>query len=154
MEPLRQASLPLYRAAAFEEDLRFYLGPAWREDVAANCRLPAVDRYRAHLRALVAASPLLLAAHAFTQNLAVASGGQILGRLVRRGLGLGEGEGGTAAFEYAGGPPKALKEAFKEAFDSLGEVLGQEEQNQVGALPCAVNICWAGPSTALAPPTS
>lgn len=136
LRALRQRALPLYRAAAFQSDLELFLGPEWRADLRAHCSaLPQVEAYCAHLAALAAARPLLLAAHSFTQHLAVASGGQIVARMVRRGLGL-QGPQGTAAFDY-GGEQRALKDAFKHEFNALAAVLSEEEVQLVSCRVCS-----------------
>jgi heme oxygenase len=122
----RAAARPLYRAAAFERDLAHHLGAAaWRADAAAAAALPAVEAYVGHLQRLADERPLLVAAHALTQLLAVAAGGGAVARVARRGLGLAAGGPGTAAFEFAGGvaAARAGREALKAAFDALEPAL-------------------------------
>ena len=98
----------------------------------AHSQLPEVKAYQAHLDSLAASAPVLLAAHAFTQLLAVASGGQILARMIKKGLRLPEGEG-VAAYTYATGQPRALKAALKLHIDSLqGELSAAEVEALVG----------------------
>lgn len=134
---------PLYRASAFKQDLCFYFGhDQWEQELRRRSLFPAVQAYLDHLKALAGSQPLLLAAHSFTQHLAVASGGQIISKLVKKGLALsqnqsqqqelvGEGEedeeeykhcDGVSAFYFgAGVNPKDLKAALKECIDSLGD---------------------------------
>ena len=92
----------MYRARRFQAYVAYYLDASW-ELAAESERSPAVRRYEAHLAAIGRDQPLLLLAHAYTQFLAIASGGQIFRRMVRKQLGLPEDEG-TAAFEYDTGP--------------------------------------------------
>ena len=106
---MREVVVPLYRCAAYEQDLRFYLGrvgpnddgdDGWRRLLPANT---ATQAYVVHLRHLAATQPLLLLAHAFTQHLAGLSGGVVLRRMARKHMALPQDQG-TAIFEYPGGP--------------------------------------------------
>lgn len=94
--PLWQPGLA--RSAALARDLEHLLGPAW----ARRCR-PAVaaDAYAAHLEALDAAEPGLLAAHAYVRYLGDLSGGQMLARVVARSLGT-TAEGALAFYDFGG----------------------------------------------------
>lgn len=73
--------------------------PDWARLVASG-QTEAVAAYKEHLRKLAAQQPLLLLAHAYTQYMAMAAGGQIIRRAARRQMGLPE-DRGTAAFEFA-----------------------------------------------------
>jgi heme oxygenase len=116
---------PLFRTAQFQQDMLFYFGPEWRKELETRSRFPAVDRYLDQLKQLAKTQPILLAAHAYTQHSAVASGGQIISKLVRKGLQL-QDQSGTAAFEYLK-PPRELKLTLKHAVDSLEGDLSNEE---------------------------
>lgn len=70
--------------------------PGWASKLTAS---RALEEYKAHLSVLGKEDPSLLLAHAYTQHLAVAAGGQIIRRLARKHMGL-PGDAGTAAFEY------------------------------------------------------
>ena len=121
------ADRALFRTAQFQQDLIFYFGPDWKKELDARSRFPAVDQYLNHLEALAEAQPILLAAHAYTQHSAVASGGQIISKLVRKGLNLkGEPGAGTAAFTFSV-PPRDLKSTLKAELDSLESGLSNEE---------------------------
>ncbi|GAB4814657.1 hypothetical protein N2152v2_001703 [Parachlorella kessleri] len=106
---------PLYRTEAYERDLQFYLGPNWRQRVPVTAPIKA---YTDHLEELAKLRPLLLLAHSHSQHLAMLSGGQIMGGLARKGMGLPEGEG-TAAFEYQG-KVGGIRSAYLSALDEEG----------------------------------
>mmetsp|Transcript_22315 Transcript_22315/g.56785 ORF Transcript_22315/g.56785 Transcript_22315/m.56785 type:complete len:272 (-) Transcript_22315:789-1604(-) len=114
----------LYRTAGFEADLQFYLGDDWRQQVSNPS--PAILAYTDHLVQLGAAQQVsALLAHAYTQHLALASGGQVIKRMARRHMQLPEDQG-TAAFDYASSSPAALKAAFVGQLDAHGAALDAE----------------------------
>ncbi|KAF5839797.1 heme oxygenase [Dunaliella salina] len=122
---LRESAL--FRAEAYKQDLQFYLGPDWQARVTPT---PEVASYLQYLRGLKS-QPLLLLTHAYTQYLAMASGGQIIARMARRQMQLPQ-EHGTKAFEF--GPAvnaSELKLGLKCRMDSLGEVLSDDERQQI-----------------------
>jgi len=112
----------------------FYFGPEWRNEVESRSRFPAVDRYLELLKQLAQTQPLLLAAHAYTQHSAVASGGQIISKLVRKALHLQDpqsGAVGTAAFQFSE-PTSELKLSLKSAMNSLeADLLREEIENMI-----------------------
>lgn len=153
----REHAALLYRTAAFEEDLFYFLGPGWRIDLEQHSNLPSVRAYVAHLQALAVERPLLVAAHSITQHLALAAGGQMVAKMVRRGLKLPEGRG-AAAYTYSHGSARALKEGLKTHFDALytSDHLAQEEVDALVHEHCrafAFNnaIIWEFNVGALAP---
>ena len=77
--------LKLARAPAIASDLRELHGPDWERELRA---VPAGVAYAARILAVEAQCPPLLAAHAYVRYLGDLSGGQTLGRMVARGLGL------------------------------------------------------------------
>lgn len=107
----------------------FYFGPEWRNEVESRSRFPAVDLYLDHLKQLAQTQPILLVAHAYTQHSAVASGGQIISKLVRKALHLQDpqfGALGTAAFQFSE-PTSELKLSLKTAMNSLEADLSSDE---------------------------
>lgn len=107
----------------------FHFGPEWKKEVETRSRFPAVDRYLDHLKHLAQTQPIFLAAHAYTQHSAVASGGQIISKFVRKAFNLQDhqsGALGTAAFQFSE-PPRELKLSLKSAMDSLESDLSSEE---------------------------
>ncbi len=116
---------PLFRTSQFQQDMVYYFGPQWRNELERRSHFPAVTQYLDHLRELAKSQPILLAAHAYTQHSAVASGGQILSKIIRKGLNLPDGSG-TAAFVFSA-PPRELKSTLKHAINSLEVELSKEE---------------------------
>ncbi|MCL2925524.1 MAG: heme oxygenase (biliverdin-producing), partial [Trichodesmium sp. MAG_R04] len=96
----------LNRKQSLEEDLEFYYGTDWREQVAPSA---AGKAYIQRIRDISEQKPELLVAHSYTRYLGDLSGGQILKKIAQRGMNLTNGEG-TAFYEF----PKILDEkAFK-----------------------------------------
>jgi heme oxygenase (biliverdin-producing, ferredoxin) len=106
----------LARAPALAADLAHLAGAGWERRVAP---VPAGEAYAARIRSAAAHRPVLLAAHAYVRYLGDLSGGQTMGRLVARGLGLAGGAG--VAFYRFGmiGDLAACKRAFRAGLDAL-----------------------------------
>ena len=106
----------LARTAALAADLAHFEGPAWERRIAP---VPAAQAYAARIRSAAARRPVLLAAHAYVRYLGDLSGGQTMGRLVARGLGLAGGAG-IAFYRFdAIGDLTACKQAFRAGLDLL-----------------------------------
>jgi heme oxygenase (biliverdin-producing, ferredoxin) len=86
----------LARAPALASDLGHLYGPRWERELLA---VPAGVAYAARILAVALERPPLLAAHAYVCYLGDLPGGQVLGRLVARGLSLA-GEAGTAFYRF------------------------------------------------------
>jgi heme oxygenase len=127
-----RAARPLYRASAFKGDLEFFLGPHWRDYIATHSTSNYLRAYLHHLETLADRQPLLLIAHSYTQHLAVASGGQILAKLVQKGLKV-DAEA-VASFSYSTGRPRDLKLEFKRIIDNTGESISRDEFQKVRAV--------------------
>ncbi len=96
----------LNRKQSLEQDLKFYYGNGWREQVAPSS---AGKAYVQRIRDISKLEPELLVAHSYTRYLGDLSGGQILKKIAQRGMNLTDGEG-TAFYEF----PEILDEkAFK-----------------------------------------
>jgi heme oxygenase len=108
---------PLARCAALQDDVKDL---AARLDTPADVALPATAiGYAAHLQALAAHRPALLAAHAYVRYLGDLAGGQALGRIARQTYSL-PGAAGTRFFDF--GPPpqvQALAQGLRSALDAL-----------------------------------
>ena len=114
LAPLHQPGLA--RSALLTADLAVLHGPGW---AAALPVLPAAQAYAGRLHHLAQAQPALLAAHAYVRYLGDLSGGQALGRVVRRAYGL-VGLAGSGFFDF--GPPEAVQRSvrqFRAALDAL-----------------------------------
>jgi heme oxygenase len=106
----------LNRKKSLEQDLAFYYGSNWREQVAPSA---AAQSYVAHIREVSASQPELLVAHSYTRYLGDLSGGQILKKIAQRAMNLSEGQG-TAFYEFKEIPDeKAFKTQYRQALDEL-----------------------------------
>jgi heme oxygenase len=106
----------LNRKKSLEQDLYFYYGSNWREQVAPS---QAAKDYVQHIREVSATQPELLIAHSYTRYLGDLSGGQILKKIAQRAMNLGEGQG-TDFYEFQDIPDeKAFKANYRQALDEL-----------------------------------
>ncbi len=106
----------LNRKKTLEQDLCFYYGSNWREQVAPS---PAAKAYVQHIREVSASQPELLVAHSYTRYLGDLSGGQILKKIAQRAMNLSEGQG-TAFYEFKEIPDeKAFKAEYRRVLDEL-----------------------------------
>lgn len=105
----------LNRKASLEQDLFYYYGANWREQVAPSA---AGAVYVQRIREVSEKEPELLAAHSYTRYLGDLSGGQILKGIAQRAMNL-EGEG-TAFYEFQEiADEKAFKNTYRKAMDEL-----------------------------------
>ena len=86
----------LNRTANLEEDLAFYYGENWKNEIAP---LPAGKIYCDRLQELIKNNPVLLIAHAYTRYMGDLSGGQSLKGIIRSALELPD-EKGTSFYEF------------------------------------------------------
>ena len=109
----------LNRTANLEQDLAFYYGDNWREQIAP---LPAGKIYVDRIHTVASTAPILLIAHAYTRYMGDLSGGQALKNIVRSALKL-PADQGTALHEFEQLPTveakRAFKENYREALNSL-----------------------------------
>ncbi|MFH7028350.1 MAG: heme oxygenase (biliverdin-producing) [Heteroscytonema crispum UTEX LB 1556] len=106
----------LNRKHSLEQDLSYYYGVNWREQVKLS---PAGEAYVQRIREISEKEPELLVAHSYTRYLGDLSGGQILKNIAVTAMNLGEGEG-TAFYEFADIPDeKAFKATYRQALDQL-----------------------------------
>lgn len=106
----------LYRKTALEQDLHFYYGSNWRDQVAPS---PAAQEYIARIREVSNTAPELMVAHSYTRYLGDLSGGQILKGIAQRGMNLSDGEG-THFYEFKTiSDEKAFKKQYRHAMDTL-----------------------------------
>ena len=135
----------LYRSSQFQKDLEFYLSSSWQEEAEiVRSSNPSLLRYEQHLQQLSKEGDGdLLIAHAYTQFMAVLSGGQILKSLAKKYLQIkareekGSGSlissasASTQSFEYLAEPStSSLKAEFKAFADDLGKVMGSEQRRR------------------------
>ena len=86
----------LFRQGPLADDLNMLHGPSWPQDFGLK---PAAAQYVARLHSLDQQQPELLAAHVYVRSLGDLSGGQMLGRIVARGLAL-DGMNGTRFYDF------------------------------------------------------
>jgi heme oxygenase len=106
----------LNRKKTLEQDLSFYYGSNWREQVAPS---QAAQAYVQHIHQVSASEPELLIAHSYTRYLGDLSGGQILKKIAQRSMNLSEGQG-TAFYEFKDiADEKAFKANYRQVLDEL-----------------------------------
>ena len=106
----------LNRKVSLEEDLYFYYGTNWREQVAPS---EAGQAYLNRIREVSNTAPELLVGHFYTRYLGDLSGGQILKGIAQRAMNLADGNG-TAFYEFDSIPDeKAFKVKYRQAMDEL-----------------------------------
>ena len=103
----------LRRLPALEEDMAYFHGPQWRETVAPST---ATKKYAARIREVATEAPHLLVAHMYTRYLGDLFGGQMMGGMARRSMGLEEAKG-TAFYEFD--DIEATKPFIEEWYDKL-----------------------------------
>ncbi|XP_068177124.1 heme oxygenase-like [Antennarius striatus] len=116
----------LARLSAIEADLQFFYGQNWREKIVVPA---ATERYCHRLRQIGDENPGLLVAHAYTRYLGDLSGGQVLGRIAQKSMGLKSREG-LSFFEFPGvSSPNLFKQLYRSRMNSVE--LTEEERKAV-----------------------
>lgn len=106
----------LNRKKSLEQDLAYYYGSNWREQVAPS---PAAQAYVQRIREVSQTEPELLIAQSYTRYLGDLSGGQILKGIAVRGMNLNDGQG-TAFYEFKDIPDeKAFKANYRQTLNEL-----------------------------------
>ena len=115
----------LTRMSALEADLAFLLGDTWRDQIVA---LPTTTRYIARIREIEAESWAGgFVAHHYTRYLGDLSGGQAIGRLMKRHFGF-ETNGILFYLFDQIADPKAFKETYREQLDAAGWDEAEQER--------------------------
>ncbi|XP_029294060.1 heme oxygenase 1a [Cottoperca gobio] len=106
----------LARLETLERDLEHFFGSDWRKCVIVPA---ATHRYEQRLRKIGAESPELLVAHAYTRYLGDLSGGQVLGKITQKSLGLSSKEG-LSFFSFPGvNSPHRFKQLYRSRMNSI-----------------------------------
>ncbi|XP_056309456.1 heme oxygenase 1a [Danio aesculapii] len=121
----------LARLEALERDLEHFFGPQWRKRITVPA---ATHRYAQRLREIGKSSPELLVAHAYTRYLGDLSGGQVLGKITQKSLGL-TGNKGILFFSF---PGVTSANRFKQLYRSRMNSIEFTEQKRREALDEAV----------------
>lgn len=116
----------LGRVMSIEKDLEYFYGPEWRERILVPA---ATKRYCHRLRQIGKENPELLVSHAYTRYLGDLSGGQVLGRIAQKSMGL-KGSEGLSFFAFPGvSSPNLFKQLYRSRMNSIE--LTEEEKNSV-----------------------
>ncbi|XP_034167426.2 heme oxygenase [Pangasianodon hypophthalmus] len=121
----------LGRLEALKKDLEHFHGQDWRKKMIVPA---ATLRYAQRLREIGSEHPEYLVAHAYTRYLGDLSGGQVLGRIVQKSLGLKNGEG-LAFFSF---PTVNSPNLFKQLYRSRMNSIELTETQREGVLEEAV----------------
>uniref|UniRef100_A0A8C6TE00 Heme oxygenase n=1 Tax=Neogobius melanostomus TaxID=47308 RepID=A0A8C6TE00_9GOBI len=106
----------LSRLECIERDLQYLCGPEWRERMVVP---DATKRYSYRLRQIGKENPELLVAHAYTRYLGDLSGGQVLGRIAQKSMGL-KGAEGLSFFAFPGvSSPNLFKQLYRSRMNSI-----------------------------------
>ncbi|XP_064180026.1 heme oxygenase-like [Anguilla rostrata] len=130
----------LARLESLEKDLEYFYGQNWRERVIVPA---ATHRYAQRLRQVGKENPEFLVAHAYTRYLGDLSGGQVLGRITQKSLGLSGGEG-LSFFSFPGvTSPNRFKQLYRSRMNSVE--LSQEAregvlEEAVRAFECNIEV--------------
>nr|QIC54207.1 heme oxygenase 1 [Monopterus albus]QIC54208.1 heme oxygenase 1 [Monopterus albus] len=116
----------LARLESIEKDLEYFYGQDWREKIVVPA---ATKRYAHRLRQIGKENPEFLLAHAYTRYLGDLSGGQVLGRIAQKSMGLKSSEG-LLFFTFPGvSSPNLFKQLYRSRMNSVE--LTEEERNAV-----------------------
>ena len=116
----------LNRKKSLEQDLQYYFGHNWREEITIS---EPGKAYVARIREIAQTQPELLVAHSYTRYLGDLSGGQILKKISQKAMNLSDGEG-TAFYEFTQIPDeKAFKAQYRQAMNDLP--VSQETAEQI-----------------------
>jgi heme oxygenase len=106
----------LNRKQTLEQDLSYYYGYNWREQIKLSA---AGETYVQRIRELSATAPEMLIAHSYTRYLGDLSGGQILKGIAQTAMNLADGQG-TAFYEFADiTDEKGFKAQYRQALDEM-----------------------------------
>ncbi|XP_053711635.1 heme oxygenase-like [Synchiropus splendidus] len=106
----------LARLESIKKDLEFFHGHDWREKIVVPA---ATKRYCHRLRQIGKDNPELLLAHAYTRYLGDLSGGQVLGRIAQKSMGL-KGSDGLSFFAFPGvSSPNLFKQLYRSRMNGV-----------------------------------
>ncbi|MDJ0797232.1 MAG: heme oxygenase (biliverdin-producing) [Calothrix sp. MO_167.B12] len=99
----------LHRQQNLEQDLAFYYGEDWRQEIEPS---QSTNAYVARIHEVGSVEPVLLVAHAYIRYMGDLSGGQSLKAMVRSSIQLPPDKG-TALYEFESLPTAEARKAFK-----------------------------------------
>ncbi|MBE9032825.1 heme oxygenase (biliverdin-producing) [filamentous cyanobacterium LEGE 11480] len=106
----------LDRKESLEQDLAYYYGANWREEVQPSA---ATQAYVAQINKVAQEDPEKLIAHLYTRYIGDLSGGQILKKIAVNAMGLNEGEGTNFYAFPKIADEKEFKTMYRGTLDSL-----------------------------------
>ncbi|XP_077101668.1 heme oxygenase [Siphateles boraxobius] len=116
----------LGRLESIGKDLEHFYGQDWKQKITVPA---ATLRYASRLREVGRDRPEHLVAHAYTRYLGDLSGGQVLGRITQKSLGLRNREG-LSFFSFPGvSSPNLFKQLYRSRMNSIE--LTEEQRNGV-----------------------
>lgn len=121
----------LARLESLERDLEYFFGQNWKKRVIVPA---ATHRYKQRLRKIGKENPELLVAHAYTRYLGDLSGGQVLGKITQKSLGLSSKEG-LSFFSF---PGVSSANRFKQLYRSRMNSVELTEEERAAVLEEAV----------------
>lgn len=121
----------LARLPSIGKDLEYFYGQNWREKITVPA---ATLRYVQRLKKVGRDHPEYLLAHAYTRYLGDLSGGQVLGRITQKSLGLKNGEG-LSFFSF---PAVSSPNLFKQLYRSRMNSVELTEEQRRGVLEEAI----------------
>jgi heme oxygenase len=106
----------LNRREALEQDLSYYFGADWKNQIQPS---PSAAAYVARIHQVAQESPELLVGHHYTRYLGDLSGGQILKNIAQKAMNLSDNDG-LHFYEFAAiDDEKAFKGTYRSAMDTL-----------------------------------
>lgn len=121
------------RTKAFEEDLHFFYGKEWLENVYQPS--PAVSAYIDYLQCLEKENPHMLAAYIYHLFMGLFSGGQILRKkrsleasLTFKTVNVNGQQPGEAVTDFGDVPIFKLKKQMVDAMENIASQLGEEDR--------------------------
>ena len=106
----------LNRRESLEQDLAFYFGEGWKEQIQPS---PSAAAYVERIHAIAQESPELLVGHHYTRYLGDLSGGQILKNIAQKAMNM-DGDAGLRFYVFDDiADEKAFKTNYRSAMDEL-----------------------------------
>lgn len=106
----------LNRLESLEQDLAFYFGDNWREEIKPS---PSAAAYVERIHAVAKDSPELLVGHHYTRYMGDLSGGQILKNIAQKAMNM-SGDDGLRFYVFDDiSDEKAFKTAYRSTMDQL-----------------------------------
>nr|XP_006138024.1 heme oxygenase 1 [Pelodiscus sinensis] len=107
----------LHRNAALQQDLEYFYGPSWREEISCP---EATQKYVDRLHYVGQHEPELLVAHAYTRYLGDLSGGQVLKKIAQKVLHLPSTGEGLEFFTFEGvSSATKFKQLYRSRMNSI-----------------------------------